>query len=147
MRSFPVPAYAKHDAYTGLLAAANLYLASGGYGNDWQLDDATNSSRFFNQIRTLQKRHPALLTETIKPSSLGGVSAKEPLSLSMAAYVFARAAGMDTVKENAIQTMVERGWILQETIGRIADRERLTNGEAFMLIRDVVGLGAGVVFE
>ncbi len=147
MRSFSPPAYTKHEAYPGLAAAASLALASGGYGNDWKLDEMTNSQRFLNQMRTLQKRYPELIRQTLTASSVGGASAKDALGLDLAAYMIAKAAGLDDDRQTALQALAERGWIRDETIANLADRERLTNGDAFMLVRDLVQYGAGVVFE
>lgn len=147
MRSFAPPAYTKHEAYPGLAAAASLALASGGYGNDWKLDETTNPQRFLNQMRTLQKRYPELIRRTLTASSVGGASAKEALGLDLAAYMIAQAADLAADRQTALQALAERGWIRGETIANLTDRERLTNGDAFMLVRDLVQYGAGVVFE
>mgnify|MGYP001230985286 CR=1 FL=1 len=147
MRSFAPPAYTKHEAYPGLAAAASLALASGGYGNDWKLDETTNPQRFLNQMRTLQKRYPELIRRTLTASSVGGASAKEALGLDLAAYMIAQAADLAADRQTALQALAERGWIRGETIANLTDRERLTNGDAFMLVRDLMQYGAGVVFE
>jgi len=80
-------------------------------------------------------------------SSIGEALGKDTLDLNLAAFMIAKAAGMGGERQAAVQTLEERGWIREETISKIADHERLTNGDAFMLIRDVVEYGAGVVFE
>jgi len=146
MRSFAPPAYTKHPAYPGLLTAASMALSSGGYGNDWKLDETTNPQRFLNQMRTLQKRYPELIRQTLTGSSIGGASAKDALDLDLAAYMIAQAAGLAADRQTALQALADRGWIRDETIANLADRERLTNGDAFMLVRDLVQYGAGVVF-
>jgi len=157
MRKFPQPEYAKHKDYKGLLAAAGMHLTIGGYSNEgWQLDSATNPRRFASQIRTMQKRRPDVFASPIDGAFLSAQPTDKPLSLEQAAAVIARAAGIEPAgsgsgsgddADGALKALVARGWIGEATIGGMADPRRLTNGDSFMLVRDVMEYGADEKFE
>ncbi|XID92120.1 FAD-dependent oxidoreductase [Paenibacillaceae bacterium WGS1546] len=148
MRSFPTPEYAKHKDYKGLLAATSLYLTTGGYSNEgWQLDKPSNPRKFAYHVRNMQKGYPEPFGNPLTGTFIGQQPADEPLGLARAAYAIAHAAGLAEEDEDALQTLLDRGWILASTIDGIADPDKLTNGDAFMLVRDAMEFGAGVVFE
>lgn len=46
-----------------------------------------------------------------------------------------------------MQELLARGVVKQETVSAIQDPKRLTNGEAYMLIRDGVANYAGKTYE
>ncbi|QMV42593.1 FAD-dependent oxidoreductase [Cohnella cholangitidis] len=141
MRSFPTPEYAKHKDYQGLLVAASHFLTIGGYSNDgWALDKAASPKRFANSVRTLQKRYPDLLSEPLSAADISEESAKEPLSLAHAADLLARALieSESGAQGASLQTLIERGWIVEDTLANIANRDKLTNGDTFMLYRDIL---------
>lgn len=146
MRKFATPAYAKHKDYKGLVTAASLFLTIGGYSNDgWQLDKPSSTKRFANGIRTLQKRYPDSLPNKLQASFITGQSSKEPLTLEKACSILSLAAGLDE-RGDSLRMLTERGWIRKDTVDRMYDPDKLTNGDTFMLIRDFVENGVGVTF-
>jgi hypothetical protein len=148
MRSFPTPAYANHKDYQGLLAATSHFLTIGGYSNDgWNLDEASNPKRFASQIRIVQKRYPETFARALTSEFIGGSSSDGSLDLDQAAYTIALAAGISDDKKAALQALADRGWIRKETIDGLADRDRLTNGDTFTIVRDVMEYGVGITFE
>jgi len=148
MRKFASPDYARHKNYKGLLAAAGMHLTIGGYANDgWQLDQPTNPRRFASQVRNVQKRHPDVFGQTLNGTFLSGQPSDKPLSLEQAAQVVAYAAGLAEEKGGALKALVDRGWLTEETVKGIADPKRLTNGDSFMLVRDVMEYAVGEKFE
>lgn len=131
--------YQKNPAYNGLVAAANMYLASGGYSNDsWKLDEPSNPGRYLNQLRQVKKLHGDKLTGN-PAAATNGIEdlTGEPLSLSLAAWMVASAAGLDTDAEHAVAMLLQQGWLTEKTVADIADPEQLTNGEAYLIIYDL----------
>jgi hypothetical protein len=49
--------------------------------------------------------------------------------------------------EPATTFLQAKGWVSQATLGQIADRQQLTNGEAFMLLRDLMEFYGNVIYE
>lgn len=146
MRSFETPAYLKHKSYSGLLAAASLSLTIGGYTNDgWALDKPSNPKRFTNIVRTVRKIYPAL-----QSAGSNGEAIKQDvgqkLSLKQAAEIIAVAAGIQGEREDPIRLLLDRGWLAEETVKGFANPDSLTNGDTYMLIRDLVKNAAGVTF-
>ena len=151
MPSFKQPDYAKHPAYPGLLAAVSMSLSYGNYDNKlFDLDGASNALRFAYNMAGVKRVHPDLFpgSPVDAASRLPGDPAKLPLSLDQAAYTVAVAAdlGVET-PDRALAALMEKGWLLEETIGGIVNREKLTNGDAYMLIRDLMAQYAGVTYE
>jgi len=136
----PEPDYMKSKDYPGLLVAANMYLASGGYHNDqWGLKDEANVQRFFNALRTVRSLHPQFFKGEML-DALAGLAdpAAEDLSLEQAAQLIACSMNLPKLPEGkAAETLVQEGWLLPETLEGIEDKDKLTNGDYFMLIRDL----------
>nr|WP_310942988.1 FAD-dependent oxidoreductase [Paenibacillus doosanensis] len=149
MQKFDPPAYTKHKAYPGLKAAVSMFATTGGYDNmQWKLDDKSNAQRFVNNMLAVRKAHPDAFKG--EPSAaLKGMTdpAKQPLTLEQAALTLGNAMGLKTPEEKTIRHLTERGWIRQETIKAIEQPAALTNGDAFMLIRDIVATFAGKTYE
>ncbi|KAA2301562.1 hypothetical protein FY526_24385 [Clostridioides difficile] len=53
----------------------------------------------------------------------------------------------ETSLEQALAHLQTQNFISADTLAGIADKNNLTNGDAFMLIRDVVEYYSGVVFD
>ncbi|MFD1953400.1 FAD-dependent oxidoreductase [Paenibacillus thailandensis] len=140
--------YQEHPDYNGLVAAASMYLASGGYDNDsWKLDEPSNAGRYLNQLRQVKKLHADELPgDPALPVASIGEPVKEPLSLSLATSMMASLCGLDTDKEEAVSELTSRGWLTEQTIDSIGDPERLTNGEAYLLIYDMAVSKLGMTF-
>ncbi|TJY39540.1 FAD-dependent oxidoreductase [Cohnella pontilimi] len=143
------PEYAKHPDYPGLLAAVSMFITSGNYHNkSFDLDGSSNAKRFANQLSQVKKAHREYFKGN--PQAAAAVMAKpekKPLSLGQAAYTIALAAGIETTPDHALKELKKRKWLRDETVSEIKDPNALTNGECFMLIRDVVELYAGVKYK
>lgn len=144
------PAYMLHKQYKGLLVAAGMYLTSGGHSNDgWNLDGPTNVQRFVNNVRQVRDLHPDKFKGDFS-RLLNGISepAKLPLSLGEAASLLLRAVGgAGPSQDDALADLVSRGWVTKETLDTIGDPSHLTNGDVYMLIRDVAERGLGLAFR
>lgn len=136
----PEPEYMKSKDYPGMLVAANMYLTSGGYDNDqWGVGDKANVQRFFNALRTVRALHPDFFAGDMQ-GALAAVAdpSKVDLSLEQAAKLIASSMNLENAPEGkAADTLVQEGWLLQKTLDGIEDKKKLTNGDYFMLIRDL----------
>ncbi|WP_145407335.1 FAD-dependent oxidoreductase [Paenibacillus xylanexedens] len=152
MQPFEQPDYMKHKDYRGLVAAASMYMTSGNYNNDgWDLDVAMNPERFLSKLKRMQamfpSSYPGQATEAIanitNPASM-------PLSLDQAAYMIwlmIEPDGASISLEQALAELQRDNLISDATLDGIADKNQLTNGDAYMLLRDVVEYHSGKVFE
>ncbi|MFB8372521.1 FAD-dependent oxidoreductase [Paenibacillus taichungensis] len=152
MHNFEKPEYMKHKDYRGLLAAASMYMASGNYNNDgWDLDTAMNPERYLSKLKRLQAMFPTLYTGSADKVVVSMKNASAlPLTLDQAAYMLCLAMGVteaETTPELALTQLQKQNFLSEETLAGIANKNELTNGEAYMLIRDVVEYYSGVVFE
>ncbi|WP_145051106.1 FAD-dependent oxidoreductase [Paenibacillus xylanexedens] len=152
MQPFEQPDYMKHKDYRGLLAAASMYMTSGNYNNDgWDLDVAMNPERFWSKLKRMQamfpSSYPGQATEAIANITN---PASTPLSLNQAAYMIwlmIEPVGASILPEQAIAELQRENLISDATLDGIADQNELTNGDAYMLLRDVVEYHSGKVFE
>lgn len=132
--------YMKHKNYAGLKAAVYMGLAYGSYGNQaFDLDRASNAQRMVNQMNGARRMFPKQLPGD-PYTALKGVEepAKKPLSLQQACLTIAEAAGLETTREQAINDLLNKSIITQATVDLVADPEQLTDGEAFMLLKDTI---------
>lgn len=139
MPDLPQPAFMQHKDYPGMLIAANMYLTSGGYNNDgWGMDNEANVQRFFNAVRVMRSLHPDFFPGDMQ-SALAGTdgTSTDPLSLETAAKLIASAMDLSPPEGGALEILVADGWLRQETLDRIADKEKLTNGDYYSLIGDL----------
>ncbi|MCF2938425.1 FAD-dependent oxidoreductase [Paenibacillus alkaliterrae] len=149
MNDFEPLAYTKHKAYKALIAAVSMMNTSGAYDNsNFELDAASNAERYVFKLLNVMKLHPdyfpgdpdAAITNI--PNAID-----QPLTLSQAILTIAYAIDTANVGALTLDEMLGRGWIMQETIDAITDQSAITNGESFMLIRDVVEYYAMTVYE
>lgn len=144
MRPFHKPAYTKHKNYEGLLTAVSLYAVVGDYKNDkWALDAASNPVRFVNVIRRLQKKFPEPFSSSINIADLMGKDGKAALKWEDVAYLLTRIAGASVPKAQASDWLIDQGWVRKQTVKDFKNPQKLTNGETFMVIRDLVEDVAG----
>lgn len=143
------PEYAEHPQYPGLVAAVSMHLTNGNYDNKYfDLDGQSNPLRFvyhWNMIKKIYKdKFPGVAADAIagmvEPS-------KQTLSLDQAAFTIAKAAGLDPAREEALEELQQMQWIKDSTLQSIKDRSKLTNGDAFMIVRDVTEKAAGAKYE
>jgi hypothetical protein len=148
MNTFNPPEYTKHKAFPGLKAAVSMLLTSGGYSNKtWDLDNKTNAQSFVYRMLNVRMAHQNAF-KGIPNAALQGISdpAKVPLTLDQAAFTLCVSMGLATTKEKAAADLQAHGWLNKETTQLINDPSNLTNGESFLLIRDIVDYYAGVKY-
>jgi hypothetical protein len=143
------PEYVKHKDYPGLLAAASMYLTVGGKDNKhFDLDKPSNPLRFLYNMAMVKKVHPKFFTGHAQVAVASALDpAKLPLSLNEAACMIALSAGIQTKPETALDELKKRKWLSDSTLATISNTNELTNGDAFMLIHDVVERYAGVKYQ
>ncbi|AFC32659.1 hypothetical protein PM3016_6006 [Paenibacillus mucilaginosus 3016] len=130
--------FMEHKAYEGLKVAVTLGLATGGYNNDFGLDGKSNQQRFVNQLEGFRKFKPAALTGSPAGALAKGSDPKSlPLTLDTAAHMIALLVKAEAGAENAVSVLTERGLLKAETLEAIANKDELTNGDTYLLIRDV----------
>jgi hypothetical protein len=145
MNNFPKPAYAKNKDFPGLLAAVSMKLTIGNKDNNgFELDKPSNAKRFAFIMVKVKKVHPHFFPG--KAITVLKNASMQPLTLNQAAYSIALAAGIRTNAEKALEEMKKRKWLRDETIKTIADPSKLTNGDSYMLIHDVMELYAGIKY-
>jgi hypothetical protein len=142
------PSFMEHKAYPGLKAAVYMGLAYGSYGNTaFDLDKASNAQRMVNQINNMKRIYAANFTG-VPSEALKGVTelANKPLSLQQASFTLVKALGLNTNLDGAQAELQSKGIISQATVDSIADKQNLTNGDAFMLLKDAVSSIVGKQF-
>lgn len=140
-------AFINHPAYEGLKAAASMAIAQSGYTNDFALDDASNPERLVNNMAGVSKVH----REAFPNSALAAIEAmtepnKQALTLDQAAYTIALAAYGEAQLEGSLDRLTEEGIFTEASLSLIKDRQKLTNGDVYMLIKDAVAKIAGVIY-
>lgn len=141
----PKQPYQDHKAYPGLKAAVYTGLVNGSYDNanfkPVELDKPSNPQRFVNHFATLKKRYPQSFKGDAS-NAIAGMDAdkakSDPLTLQQAAYTIARSAGLMLKPEQAEAELISKRLVKEETLKLIADKQKLTNGEAYLLVKDVL---------
>ncbi|WP_370636511.1 FAD-dependent oxidoreductase [Cohnella sp. CFH 77786] len=149
MPAIKKPDYAKHRQYPGLLAAVSMSLTFGDYDNKgFDLDGKSNPQRMFNLMLGVKKIHPAAFPGNPAEAAKGmGEPAKQALTLEQAAYTIALAAGLKATPDTALKTLTADKALTDNALQSIKDPSKLTNGDTYMLIRDVVERYAGITYE
>ncbi|MEK3883001.1 FAD-dependent oxidoreductase [Paenibacillus sp. PL2-23] len=146
-RNFPAPAYSSHLAYKGLLAAVSMNMTIGGYDNNrWELDRKVTPASYRNLMLRLFLVHPDLFAGN--PAQAVNTSrGASGFSLEQAASALCVMAGAETDQNRATAELLKRGWLKEKTLQAVTDQKAITNGEAFMLIRDILEYYGGVLYE
>jgi len=149
MAKFDPPYYTKHKAYKALIAAVSMGMSAGFTDNKgFDLDGASNAQRYVYNLLRLKKMHGEHFTGETSAAIAGMADpSKTPLTLDQAVKTLAYTIDNELGKTLTLDGMLERGWITQDTIDSIDNTESLTNGEAFMLIRDVLEYYGNYVYE
>lgn len=160
-KKLDTPDYMKHYAYEGLKAAASMAIAIGSYSNDFKLDEPSNPKRMVNAMNAVAKVHrqsgafPGKPDGAIEEMPLEDLE-KEELALKQAANTILLAAGeavyavsdsKSTAASDPIERLKAKGWLTDATIKAIPNPAKLTNGDVYLLLRDVVEGAVGVVYE
>ncbi|MFF2889885.1 FAD-dependent oxidoreductase [Paenibacillus sp. NPDC057967] len=149
MNAFETPYYMNHKAYKGLVAAVSMLMTSGNHDNmAYDLDGKSNMQRIVYSMNRVKKQHSDYFHGD--PSvAIAGVDtpAEQKLSLDQAVKTIANAMDNEQAKTLTLDEFLNNGWLKQETINQITDQTAMTNGEFFIVLRDVIEYYAGVVYE
>ncbi|WP_281888963.1 FAD-dependent oxidoreductase [Paenibacillus sp. YYML68] len=132
--------FMSHKAYEGLKVAITLGLTTGGYDNNFRMDEKSNQQRMVNLLEGLRKHKPDAMKGAPSGALAKGADAKTlPVTLDHAAYMIAlllklEGAGM----KQAVSQLQTAGYLTAATVESIANKEELTNADTYMLIKDVV---------
>lgn len=140
--------FMSHPAYAGLKAALYMGLTSGSYNNEtFDLDKPSNAQRIVNEmnnIRRMYKDHfkgdpSAALKNVPEP-------AKQKLTLQQASFTIAQAIGWHASLDDAQTLLESKGLLSADTVSHIKDKNRLTDGDVFLMLKDVVEKLTGFQF-
>lgn len=137
-------AYMEHKAYPGLRVAVYLGLTNLSYENGRykELDDPSNPQRWVNNLNKTKAKYGVQAFKGDPSNGIAGINPDQaktmPLTLQKAAYTMARTVGLNVTEEKAEQELLAKRLLKQETVRQIADRQKLTNGDAFMLLKDLL---------
>ncbi|OCT14972.1 hypothetical protein A8709_12645 [Paenibacillus pectinilyticus] len=130
--------FMEHKAYEGLKTALMLGLASGAYDNNFHLDDAANPKRMVNLVGGSRKMKPDAFTGDVN-QAIAKLDNPDKISLTLdqASYTLTQALGIQATVAEAQGKLIEKKLLTTATVAGIADKQKLTNGDTYMLIRDV----------
>ncbi|GAA3408244.1 FAD-dependent oxidoreductase [Paenibacillus hodogayensis] len=130
--------FMQQKAYPGLQTVVSMGLVIGGYDNSgFDTKPDSNPQRMLNLMQGV-KRVNKLSGD---PSGVvAGITepAKQPLTLDQAAWTIAKTTGSGVPAAEAVQELIGKGLLKQATVDGIADKQKLNNGDSYMMIRDLV---------
>lgn len=131
-------AFMEQKAYPGLKEVVSMGLVIGGYDNSgFNTQPDSNPQRLLNLMQGVKRVNKL----TGDPSGVvAGMQepAKQPLTLTQAAWTMAKMMGYDVTAAQSVQELQSKGLLQQATIDAIADKQKLNNGDTYMMIRDLV---------
>jgi hypothetical protein len=137
--------YMEHKEYAGLKAVLQLGLVGGAYNNDFKLDEASNPKRMANLVNGAKKMKPSAFPGDASAAIKGMIdSDKKPLTLDQAAFTVAQALGIKTALGQAVQELQQRSLLKPDSVALMANKSSLTNGDTWMMIKDVREAVTGV---
>ncbi|SDE60488.1 FAD dependent oxidoreductase [Paenibacillus sp. UNCCL117] len=130
--------FMEHKSYEGLKAAVMLGLTTGGYDNNFRLDEKSNQQRMLNMLEGMRKFKPEALPGAPSSAIAKGTDPKTlPVTLDIAAHMFALLLKVEATPETAVAALESKGWFTKASVDSIANKQELTNGDTYMLIKDV----------
>ncbi|MBP1156539.1 MULTISPECIES: FAD-dependent oxidoreductase [unclassified Paenibacillus] len=130
--------FMEHKQYEGLKVAVTLGLATGGYDNNFALDAKSNQQRVANMLEGMRKFKPETMSGSPSAGLVKGSAPRNlPVSMEQAAYMIALMLKVEAARENAVEALQSRGFLKQETVDGIANKQELTNGDTYLMIKDV----------
>lgn len=140
--------FMKHKAYPGLKAAVYMGIAYGSYNNEaFKLDNVSNAQRMVNQMNSVRRMYKEFFKGDPSAAVKGMEEpAKKQLTLQQASLTIALAAGLDAKLANAQAELESNGLLSKSTVDMIGNKEKLTDGEVFMMLKDAVEKRTGVTF-
>ncbi|TBL81863.1 FAD-dependent oxidoreductase [Paenibacillus thalictri] len=131
-------AFMENKAYPGLKTAISLGLATGGYKNEFDLDKASNVKRMSNVVEGMKKFSPGQMSGSAV-NWVNGLKEPEklPLTLDHASSIIARTLKVDVPLDKAAAELEKKGYLTRATIDLIGNKQSLTNGDMYLLIKDL----------
>ncbi len=130
--------FMEHKSYEGLKSALMLGLASGAYDNNFHLDDAANPKRMVNLVSGARKMKPDAWVGDVNQAIANLQNAdKIPLTLEQACYTITQALGLKAASAEAQSKLMENKLLTETTVKLITDKQKLTNADTYMLIKDL----------
>ncbi|MDQ0877973.1 hypothetical protein QFZ77_006632 [Paenibacillus sp. V4I3] len=130
--------FMEHKSYEGLKSALMLGLASGAYDNNFHLDDAANPKRMVNLVGGAKKMKPDAWVGDVNQAIANLQNAdKIPLTLEQASYTITQALGLKAASAEAQSKLLENKLLTETTVKLIADKQKLTNADTYLLIKDL----------
>jgi hypothetical protein len=134
--------YMNHKDYDGLKVGVYLGLASGSYGNTkFDLDGLSNRQRVVNNVRGIKKKYPeafpgnpSVANDNLTVDEAGAL----PVSLAQLSFTIGNAMNLKVTLGNSQAELVKQKLLTQSTIDAIANKESLTNGDVYMVYRDLL---------
>ncbi|RTE08274.1 FAD-dependent oxidoreductase [Paenibacillus whitsoniae] len=134
--------FMEHKQFDALKTALTLGLAAGAYDNNFHLDDAANPKRMVNLMLGARKMKPdAWKGDASAAIAKLDYADKIPLTLEQATYTMTQALGIAGTPAEAQAKLVANKLLNEASLSLIADKQKLTNGDTYVLIKDLkVGL-------
>jgi hypothetical protein len=142
--------YMNHKDYAGLKVAVYLHLIDGSYGNKaFDLDGISNVQRAVYHLNSIQKKYPTIFigNPSAAIANLTGDITKAPLTLEQLSYTIIKAMNLKTSSKDAQAELENQKMLTQATIDSIKNKASLTNGEVYMVLRDLLGTSVNLHFE
>jgi hypothetical protein len=135
--------YMNHKDYGGLKVAVFLGMANGSYGNTrFELDLPSNRQRVVNHfVNNIKKKYPEAFPGSPSAANVGftkeGAGAL-PVSLDQLCFTIVKAMNLQISLQNSQAELVKQKLLTQATIDLIANKDALTNGEVYMVLKDLL---------
>jgi hypothetical protein len=141
--------FMKHKDYDGLKAAVYVGIASGSYGNTgFALDTKSNDQRVVNQLINIKKKYPNAFPGDPSAAIATFADAKDkPVSLAQLSYTIVKAMNSRTALDQAQAELQSKNLITSATVDSISNKDSLTNGDVYMVFKDMLAGAADLHLE
>jgi hypothetical protein len=142
--------YMNHKDYAGLKVAVYLGITNGSYGNkSFDLDGLSNSQRIVYHLNSIQKKYPTnfIGNPSAAIAKMTEAEAKQPVSLDQLSYTIIKAMNQQTLLKDSQDELVQKKLLTKATLDSIKNKASLTNGDVFMVLRDLLAGSVDLHFE
>ncbi|QGQ95431.1 FAD-dependent oxidoreductase [Paenibacillus psychroresistens] len=144
----PKEDYMSHKDYEGLKVAVYIGSAYGSYGNDFGLDKPANAQTVINEYLAAKRKYPQVFTGDPSAAKLNMVLPdKVPASLNQVSYTISSALNISASLDQALGKLQEMKLVSKATLNSIKNKESLTNGNLYMILKDVLAAKVDLHFE
>ncbi|MEX2461477.1 MAG: FAD-dependent oxidoreductase [Paenibacillaceae bacterium] len=142
--------YMNHKDYAGLKVAVYLGITNGSYGNKmFDLDGISNSQRVVNSLNVMKRKYPAVFpgSPSAAIAAMTEAEAKLPVSLEQLSYTIIKTMNVQIALKDSLAELIKQKLLTQTTLDWIPNKASLTNGDVFMVIRDLLAYSVDLHFE